>query len=45
MGTETMDEFCACKRGFQSATGIMAQALLTQSVIVAVCVLIGIALI
>lgn len=45
MGTEAMDEFCACKKGFQSATGIVAQALLTQSVIVAACVLLGVALV
>ena len=40
-----MDEFCACKRGFQTATGVFAQALLTQSVIVTTCILIGVALV
>lgn len=45
MGTEAMDEFCACKKGFQSATGIVAQALLTQSVVVAACLLAAIAIV
>ena len=45
MGAETMSEFCACKKGFQSAAGIIAQAMLTQSVIIAACVLVGIAVV
>ena len=38
-----MSEFCACKKGFQTATGVIAQAVLAQSVIVSAIVLVGVA--
>lgn len=31
-----MDELSACKKGFQTASGVFAQVLMTQSVILAV---------
>ena len=38
---EEMEEFCACRNGFRTATAIFAQAVLTQSVILSTCFLIG----
>ena len=38
-----MSEFCACKKGFQTASGVFAQALLAQSVIVSAIVMLGVA--
>ena len=39
-----MTELTACKKGFQTASGIVAQAILVQSVIVSTIVLVGMAI-
>lgn len=38
-----MTELTACKKGFQTATGVFAQAVLAQSVIVCAVFIVGIA--
>ena len=40
-----MSEFCACKKGLQTATGVIAQAVFVQSVIISTIVLVGLAVI